>query len=74
LQDNTEALQQVIQLFPIAMEPGITKEKIIAASRLPGDSTEIFDKEGFTWVGKIGLRFDERGRLTEIQKSWEDGV
>jgi hypothetical protein len=70
LQEHKEALNQTLVLLPVVAQPGITREKIISAVRLPGDTFEPFEKDGFLWVGRIGLKFDDRGQLIEASRAW----
>ena len=68
-----EALAQALAVLPVAASPTATKEQVIlAARRGPGGpaSYDTFEKDGFTWVGQLGLRFDDAGRLVEASPSW----
>lgn len=71
LDDQKEALTQALTLLPVVARPGVTRDEVVAAARLPGDTVDAFEKEGFVWIGKIGLRFDARGQLVEARKAWE---
>ena len=70
LEDNKQALSQALALLPVVAEQGVTREKIIRAAHLPGDKFEPFEKDGFVWVGKIGLKFNDRGQLVEASRAW----
>lgn len=61
------ALRQALSLLPVAVRPNATREAVIAAARRGGDES-VFDKDGFTWVGGLGLRFDADGRLLEARQ------
>lgn len=63
IDDTAEALRQTLALLPVVARPGISKAEVIAVARLPGNATEPFEKEGFVWVGQLGLRFDDQGIL-----------
>ena len=41
------------------------------AARLPGDTFEPFEKDGFVWIGRIGLKFNDRGQLIEVSRAWD---
>jgi hypothetical protein len=68
LEENEAAVAQLIALAPM-LARGASKDEIIAAARSPGDA-EPFEKEGFVWVGQIGLRFGSDGRLQEVSRAW----
>jgi hypothetical protein len=54
----------------VVARAGVSQPEIIAAARLAGPQVEPFEKDGFLWVGKIGLRFDAQGRLVEVARAW----
>lgn len=70
LEDNKEALSQTLAVLSVVAQKGATREKIIAAALMKGDKKDIFEKDGFVWVGKIGLKFNEHGQLLEVQRAW----
>lgn len=69
LDDNQQALKQVLAVIKASNSANATREMIIAAAQaaVPSDP---FEKDGFVWVGKVGLRFDEGGRLMEAVPAW----
>ncbi len=71
LDDNKQALTQTLALLPVAARAGVSRSEILAAARLPGSEDEPYEKDGFVWVGKIGLKFHEQGQLTEATRAWE---
>ena len=71
LDDNKEALTQVLTLLPVVARQGISREEILTAARVPGDTAKPFEKEGFVWIGRIGLKFDAQGHLVEAKRAWE---
>lgn len=70
LEDNQEALQQALAVITASSIPGATKETIIAAAQGSLPASDIFEKEGYIWVGRIGLRFNETGQLLEATPAW----
>jgi len=70
LEDNREALRQTIAIISEIAKLNANRESIIRAAAVPGDNSEPLEKEGFVWVGKIGLRFDEAGELVEAVPGW----
>jgi hypothetical protein len=71
LEENKEALSQTLALLPVVAKLDVTREKIISVARLPGDTSEPFEKDGFVWVGRIGLKFNDRGHLVEVSRAWQ---
>lgn len=67
---NQEALSQAIAVIKAVSRPGVTREEVIAAAQGAAESSETFQKDGYLWVGSIGLRFAENGRLVEATPSW----
>lgn len=68
LEQNEAAVAQLIALAPV-LAHGAPREEVLAVARLPGDR-EPYEKEGFVWVGKLGLRFGPDGRLQEVSRAW----
>ncbi|GAA5081803.1 hypothetical protein [Lysobacter panacisoli] len=66
-EEQEQALSQALSLLPVAARPGATRDEVITAAGRGGDET-VFDKDGFTWVGRLGLRFDADGRLLEARQ------
>jgi len=65
--EQEQALSQALSLLPVAVRPNATRDAVIAAARRGRDEF-VFDKDGFTWVGRLGLRFDADGRLLEARQ------
>lgn len=70
LKHNEKALEQVLRLLPVVAQQGIQKEEIIKAACPECQESDIFEKEGFTWVSEIGLEFNSSGQLIGVKKSW----
>ena len=70
LDDNKQALAQTLKLLPVVARAGVSRAHIVAGASLPGDHDEPFEKDGFVWVGKIGLKFNEQGQLVEAARAW----
>jgi hypothetical protein len=66
-----KALNQAITLLPVVAQDNISRENIIKAASLPNDTIGPFEKEGYVWVGEIGLKFNEQGKLIKARRSWE---
>ena len=63
---NNAALQ-ALAILPEVASPSVTRQSIIDAAIRARPGSDVFEKEGFVWVGAIGLRFDENGRLAEAR-------
>ena len=71
LRENREALDQTLALIPVIQGIGYTKEDVIEAVKHPYMNSKPFEKEGYIWVGRIGLAFSDSGRLLNVKKSWD---
>ncbi|MCK6545618.1 hypothetical protein L6R52_07090 [Myxococcota bacterium] len=71
LDEHRDALRQALTLLPIVAQSGVSRERIVSAARPAGDALEPFEKDGFVWVGRLGLRFSDQGRLVEARPSWD---
>ena len=70
LENNKEALAQSLAVIEAAAQTDATKRSIIQAARTAGSNTEPFEKDGYVWVGSIGLKFDTTGHLMSASRSW----
>ena len=62
-ESTSELLTQTLALLPVVVKPGATRSEVLSAAIVPGDSTPPFEKEGFVWVGGLGLQFNEQGQF-----------
>jgi hypothetical protein len=70
-QDNHEALAQTLAIIPILTRPDSTKERVLEAAKNSIQDNKYFIKDGFIWIGKIGLKFDKNDRLVEVVPAWD---
>ena len=70
LENNKEALAQSLAVIEAAAQTDATKQSIIQAAQTVGSNSEPFEKDGYVWVGSIGLKFDSIGHLTNASRSW----
>jgi hypothetical protein len=68
--EHREALAQLIAVVPAVSEPAATRESILLAARSAAKDSKEFEKDGFVWVGYLGYRFSDGGRLREVRTSW----
>ena len=64
------ALQQSLAIIKAAALPDATRKSVLAAAMNNTSASEPFEKEGYIWIGSIGLRFSENGQLREAVPAW----
>lgn len=69
LKENKQALSQTLAILPVVAQ-GASRDKIVSAARTKGVTTAPFEKDGFVWVGWIGLKFDQNGKLIKVERVW----
>jgi hypothetical protein len=57
--------QQAFAVLPVAARPGSSQADVVAAAVRAGDVAEPFEKDGYTWVGDIGLKFGSDGPVVD---------
>lgn len=70
---TAELLNQTLAVLSVAAMPGVSREEVIAAAKSKGDSTAPFEKDGYIWVGQLGLQFNEQGRFVMATTSSSRG-
>lgn len=70
LRENQEALAQALQIIRVS-RPTATREEVIEAAQTSHESSRPFEKEGYLWTGRLGLRFSEDGKLVEAVPAWK---
>lgn len=71
LDRHEKALQQALSLLAIAARPNVSPAEMIDAASLPEDQSPPFEKDGYIWVGEIGLKFSEDGKLLAAATAWK---
>ena len=64
------AARQAMTLLPMVARPELGKEGIVAAAIRTKSPEEPIEREGYVWVGYLGLRFDN-GVLVEVRSPWD---
>ena len=62
---KSELLHQTLSVLQAVAKPSASRNEVITAARIPNDPVGPFEKEGFVWVGQLGLQFNEQGRLVK---------
>ena len=70
LERHHKALGQALVIAPIAARIAANREEVLEVARAAANGDQGFEKEGLVWVGELGYRFDESGRLVELQTNW----
>jgi hypothetical protein len=65
LEESSQALSQSLAIIKASAAPDASRDSIIKAAEKAWSGSEPFQKEGYLWVGRLGLRFSEQGRLIE---------
>ena len=66
-----EALAQALAVLPVAARTDSTPAEVLAAAAKAASHKGSFQKDGFTWVGELGLRFGDGGRLSAVEPAWQ---
>jgi hypothetical protein len=62
---ESDALTRALAVIPVVAKERSSKEEIIGAARRKDDSADVFEKDGLTWIGNLGLRFDATGKVVK---------
>ena len=64
LDEATQAMNQALALLnAMAADGDLTRQELIRVADNAWSAGEPFEKEGFVWVGRLGLAFDGTGNL-----------
>jgi hypothetical protein len=66
-----ETRKQLMAILPI-MSKDLSREEVIEIAKQSTDE-ELFDKDDCVWVGRVGLKFDETGKLAHVSPTWNYG-
>lgn len=62
---TAELLTQSLAVLQVVAKPQASRSEIVKAAAVPGDTVGPFEKDGYVWVGQLGLQFDEHGRFVK---------
>jgi len=68
----TEQLNQTMAVLNALTKENASKHEIVAAARGGASGTTEYEKLGYLWVGQIGMKFNESGRLIKVVTSESD--
>jgi hypothetical protein len=66
LEENQQALSQALAIIEVTRSGDASRDQIVAAANRAWSSGEPFEKDGYLWVGRLGLRFTDDGKLEEV--------
>ena len=69
---KSQLLTQTLSMLPVAAEPSVSQDEIIAAAQPQNSRIDPFEKEGFVWVGRLGLQFNDEGQLIKAVAGPDD--
>ncbi|PTT81211.1 hypothetical protein DBR42_18330 [Pelomonas sp. HMWF004] len=58
-----DALARAIAVIPLAANGQTAKAELVAAALRAGDTVDVFEKDGVTWIGHLGLQFNADAQL-----------
>lgn len=70
--ETRQALAQTQALVRTMAKGSYTKQTLIDAARQPVPEIEPFEKDGFIWIGQIGLKFDAAGTFLQLNEHADD--
>ena len=70
LEENQQALSQALAIIKVMASQGASRAESVAAAQKAWPSGEPFEKEGYLWVGRLGLRFNKAGELVEAVQNF----
>jgi hypothetical protein len=62
-----QALSQARAIIKVQATRNASRAEIIEAAQKAWSAGEPFEKEGYLWVGRLGLKFDSADRLTDVR-------
>lgn len=65
MEETQQALAQALAVIKANAGASPSRAQVILAAQAAWPSVEPFEKDGYLWVGRLGLRFNEAGRLVE---------
>ena len=72
LDDHREALAQALAILAVVSSGRSYRPDVVDAARREARDDQSFEKDGFLWIGRIGLRFGPDGRLQEAVPAWDE--
>lgn len=65
MEESQQALAQALAVIHASALPHPSKASVVQAAHAAWPAGEPFERDGYLWVGRLGLRFDEAGKVIE---------
>ena len=65
LEESQQALAQSLAVINAMAVSNYSQQSVIDAAKAAWPGVEPFEKDGYLWIGRLGLRFNAAGRLVE---------
>jgi hypothetical protein len=62
---NTTLMQQALAVLALTVQRNFKKSDVISAAQAPSNVAP-FEKDGYLWVGDLGLQFNAEGQLSNV--------
>jgi hypothetical protein len=69
---TSELLKQTVAVVNVGLDTRPTREQAIRAAQLGDPTNNAYEKEGYVWVGQLGMKFNAQGQLTKVQPRSEE--
>ncbi len=66
LEQTARGFNQAIAIIPLVAQQASQREIVSAAKTASELDIEPFEKEGYLWVGELGLKFDTAGKFVGV--------
>ena len=66
LELSRESLSRALAIIRVPGACDASRRQVIKAAQQASPSVAPFEKEGYVWMGELGLRFDASGHLVEV--------
>jgi predicted DCC family thiol-disulfide oxidoreductase YuxK len=66
LEEEQQASKQAMAVIEVLAKLGATRSQIVSAAQKAWPVVEPFEKDGYTWVGRLGLKFNKQDQLIEV--------
>lgn len=70
-EDHEVALRQTLALIPLIQSNRYEMAEVMSATTSHRPGIEVFEKDGFVWIDRIGLKFSEDGTIDQVVPAWE---
>ncbi len=68
--DHKQALDQTLSILPMVASGQTSRGDIVKSLEAEFGLSEGFEKDGVFWIGKVGLQFDQSGKLINVHRAW----